>query len=104
MSTRAITVTKRCPMSDDACAARVTEHVQQLSPCVDAAALVEQSCGRYTRGKHKGKLRGWASVEVVTSGGWKRTGYEEGRVVYPGAILSVRIDDFNGKSLLEVAA
>ncbi len=94
-------------MSDDACAARVIAHIATLYPQpFDAAALVEERCGRYRRGKHTGKLRGWASLEVVTVGGWKKDapGYGHGRVVRPGQLLSVRISDFNGKSYLEVTA
>ena len=96
---------KRCPMFDDDCAARVTKHIASLYSG-DAAALVQLSCGRYTRGKHVGKLRGWASLDVVTEGGWQRIGPGErnGRVVYPGTLLAVRIDDFNGKPYLEVGS
>ena len=71
----------------------------------DAMALIEEKCGRYTKGKHKGELRGWASIEVVTEGGWKRHGPGErnGRVVRPGSVLSINIgDDFSGKTYLVV--
>jgi len=94
-------------MHDEACAARVIEHVGSFyCQPFDAAKLVEERCGRYVRGKHAGKLRGWASLEVVTVGGWKKDapGYGSGRVVRPGQLLSVRITDFNGKTYLEVTA
>ena len=74
-------------------------------PKAEAAKLVEEKCGRYTRGQHVGKLRGWASIEVVTEGGWKKYGPGErnGRVVRPGTVLSIRIgDDFTHKTYLEV--
>ena len=103
----ASTTVKRCPMFDDVCAAKVIEHISAKYPQpFDATALVEESCGRYLRGKHAGKLRGWANIVVVTEGGWQRHGSGErnGRVVYPGAILSISIgDDFTGKTYLEVA-
>jgi hypothetical protein len=69
-------------------------------------ALVETQCGRFVRGAKKGLLRGWASIEVVTEGGWKKSGPGErnGRVVRPGQILSINIgDDFSGKTYLEVS-
>lgn len=162
--------TKRCPMYDPACAARVIEHIQNQYPrsfgacdcgwvarvlrendavaqqrefalaalrasaageplppppldvptglaiehtatCgshreipFDAAALVESKCGRFTRGAHAGQLRGWASIEVTTAGGWKKSGPGErnGRVIYPGTILAIRIEGFVGKTYLEV--
>src|SRR5262245_21368697 len=122
--------TKRCPMYDDACAARIiaqiaAQYPTTAAPCdcesvtpvhfatcasngpavpFDATALVEKQCGRFTRGAHAGKLRGWAEVEICTEGGWKRYGPGErnGRVVYPGTILAIRITDFSGKTYLEV--
>jgi hypothetical protein len=103
------TVTKRCPMADPACAAKVAEHIAQFycQPFTqaDALALIEQQCGRFVRGPKKGLLRGWASIEIVTEGGWKRHGPGErnGGVVYPGRVLSISIgDDFSGKTYLEV--
>jgi hypothetical protein len=71
----------------------------------DAMALLEERCGRYTRGAHKGQLRGWAHIEVVVEGGWQRMGPGEGngRVAYPGTILGIAIVDFNGRAYLEVA-
>jgi hypothetical protein len=102
----ASTVTKRCPMSDPICAAKVAEHISAFYPQpFDAPALIEQRCGRFVRGAKKGLLRGWANIEVVTEGGWKRHGPGEGngRVVRPGQILSINIgDDFSGKTYLEV--
>jgi hypothetical protein len=102
---RASTILKKCPMNDDACAAKVIEHVASFyAPPFDAAALVEKQCGRFSRGKYAGKLRGWASIEVVAVGGWKRYGFGEGngRVVRPGMVLGITITDYNGKVFLEV--
>lgn len=101
----ASTEIKRCPMHDDTCAAKIIEHISNMyPPPFDAAQLVEERCGRFTRGAHVGKLRGWAAIEIVTVGGWKKhgPGYLNGRVVRPGQILSIRIEDFNGKTYLEV--
>jgi hypothetical protein len=98
--------TKRCPMSDDGCAARVIEHLTaKYAPGTDVAAIVEKACGRFSRGKHPGKLRGWASIEVCTEGGWRRLGPGErnGYVMRPGTIGRVAIEDFNGRPYLEVA-
>lgn len=101
----ASTTIKKCPMFDDVCAAKVIEHIgNQYPQPFDATALVEEKCGRFVRGKHVGKLRGWAEIEVVVVGGWKKDGpgYRNGRVVRPGTILGIRIVDFNGKSYLGV--
>lgn len=149
----ASTTIKRCPMSDDVCAAKVAEHISKFygptsQPCdcapfkrlaeslvarkeepgfdiaaavlivpecldtcasrttipFNAAALIEERCGRFTRGKSVGQLRGWAEIEVVTEGGWKKTAPGEGNgyVAYPGRVLSVKISDFSGKVYLEV--
>lgn len=70
----------------------------------NAAALVEEKCGRFVRGQHAGKLRGWAHIEVVTEGGWKKYGPGErnGRVVRPGQVLGIKIVAFGGKTYLEV--
>jgi hypothetical protein len=99
---RAIVTTKRCPMSDDVCAAKVIEHLSNLG-VPNAAQVVEEKCGRFKSGKTPGKLRGWASIAVCTEGGWKRNGPGEGngRVVYPGTILGVAITDFYGKAYVE---
>ena len=101
--------TKRCPMFDPACAARVAEYVaeRQVQPftVADALALIETACGRYARGAHKGHLRGWASIQVVTEGGWLRHGPGEGngRVVYPNTVLEVSVgNDFSGETYLTV--
>lgn len=100
--------TKRCPMFDPACVAVVARHIAALrvQPFseADALSLIEKSCGRYVRGKHKGLIRGWASIQICTEGGWKRHGPAEGngRVVYPGTLISVSIgDDFSGKTYLQ---
>ncbi len=98
--------TKRCPMSDDICAAKVIEHIASLSvqpfTVADAFDLVESKCGRFTRGKTPGALRGWASITICTVGGWMRRGYDAGHVVYPGTLVSVRISDYNDKIYLEI--
>lgn len=97
----ASTSTRRVPMHDPACAAKVIEHVSRMTGG-DSTAYVEEKCGRYTRGAHKGALRGWASITVVEVGGWKKNGPGEGngRVVRPGTVLSVVIADFNGREFL----
>lgn len=97
--------TKSCPMHDPVCAAKVAEHVARFySPGFDAAALLEERCGRFQRGAHAGQLRGWAKITICTEGGWLRHGSGErnGRVVYPGTVLGVEISDFNGKVYLAV--
>jgi len=102
---RAATVTKTCPMHEPACAAKVAEHISAFyGPGFDVAAPLERACGRFVRGAHKGELRGWASIEVVTEGGWKKhgPGYRNGNVVRPNTVLGVRITDFTGKTYLEV--
>jgi hypothetical protein len=105
----ASTTGKRVPMFDDVAAYKVAEHIAAFYPqpftVAEALALIEARCGRYIRGAHKGQLRGWATLEVVREGGWKRYGPGEGngRVVRPGRILSISIgDDFSGKTYLEV--
>lgn len=100
------TTLKRCPMSVDECAARVIALISEKYPQpFDATAMVEEHCGRFKRGAHAGKLRGWAEIEVVTEGGWKRNGPGErnGGVVRPGTVLGIRIVDFNGHPYLEVS-
>lgn len=101
------TAIKSCPMYEDVCASTVAAHIASFySPGFDAVSLLEARCGRFTRGKHAGKLRGWAKVTVVTEGGWKRSGPGEdnGRVVYPGTVLGVSITDFYGKVFLAVGS
>ena len=101
----AATTFRSCPMHEDACAARIIEQIATFYPSsFDATALVEQACGRFARGAHKGQLRGWASIEVVTEGGWRRAGPGEGhgRVLYPGRVVSVRVTDFHGNAYLNV--
>lgn len=100
---RAVIESKRCPMSDDGCAAKVIEHISNLTGNPDAAKLVEERCGRFKSGRTPGKLRGWATIDVCVVGGWKRNGPGEGngRVVRPGTILGVRVDDFNGRPYIE---
>jgi hypothetical protein len=98
---------KSCPMFDPNCAAKIAEHVVhfRVQPFTkdEALALIEKCCGRYSRGKHVGQLRGWAEVHVCTEGGWWRLGPGErnGRVLYPGMLIAVVIRDYNGKVLFE---
>lgn len=75
-----------------------------FDPQAAATKLVEERCGRYQRGAHAGQLRGWAEIDVCTEGGWKKNGPGErnGRVVYPGTVVHIRINDFNGNAYLEV--
>jgi hypothetical protein len=108
------TTTKRVPMFDPAVAAKVAEHVSGFycqalaadgTPIpFDGMALIEEKCGRYTRGAHKGQLRGWAEITIVERGGWKKDapGYLNGHVERPGQIRSIRITDFTGRCYLEV--
>lgn len=101
----ASTAVRRAPMHDPQVAARIIAQISGFYPQpFDATTLVEERCGRYVRGAHQGQLRGWAQVEVVTEGGWKKhsPGERNGRVVRPGQVLSVVISDFNGKPYLEV--
>ena len=109
MAQRAVIQTKRAPMFDDAVAAKVAEHIAFLSTqpftVADAEALIEKHCGRYSRGKHAGKLRGWAEISMVVEGGWKKDGpgYMNGHVERPGRITKVRIvDNFAGRVYLEI--
>ncbi len=87
-----------------AAAYRRAVEAETVSPEQRAAALVEEKCGRYTRGQHAGKLRGWAEIEVVVEGGWRKYGPGErnGRVVRPGTILKIEIRPFAGAPYLTV--
>ena len=71
---------------------------------VDIPSLIEKKCGRYVRGKHQGKLRGWATWTFVIQGGWLKDGpgYMNGYVVRPGQYLDIQITDYNGKVFMEV--
>lgn len=101
----------RGPMHDPVFAERVAEKLAQtrVQPftTADALAMFEVQLGRLTRGTHKGGLRGWATVEVVSEGGWKRGGPSYhgdgpvGRVVRPGELVRVTVSDFAGKILFE---
>lgn len=97
---------KACPMFDDTCAATVMKHIGDRYTrnangelTIDVPAMIEKACGRYIRGKHVGKLRGYAHMTVVTKGGWQKLGPGEGngRVVTPGTILDISIVDYTGK-------
>jgi hypothetical protein len=93
---------KRCPMYDDNCVAAVINHAQSLLPAgYDVAGEIEQACGRYTRGRHTGKLRGWANITICREGGWFHSGpgYMNGYVIYPGRVVGVQITDFLGKEM-----
>jgi hypothetical protein len=95
-------------MANPTCAETVAKHIARFmaQPFTEeqAAKLVEEKCGRYTRGKNKGQLRGYAYIEVCTVGGWRLYGPGErnGGVCYPGTVLSVTIADFNGNAYLSV--
>ena len=103
-TTRARMVVKRCPMFDPACAAKVVEHVTAKFVAAgveppDVAAQLEAACGRYSRGAHKGQLRGWAAIETCVSGGWRANDNGSGGVVYPGTIGQIVVEAFDGKTL-----
>lgn len=96
---------KRCPMFDDGCAEAVIKHVERLAGSgFDARQAVEIHCGRYTRGRNIGKLRGWANIVVCVEGGWRKSGpgYMNGRVVYPGTVLGLSVTDYLGKEYFSV--
>lgn len=98
---------KSGPMHDDTIAAKVIEMIQGFYPNgvgqVDAAKLVEEKCGRFVRGKNKGKLRGWATWEFCSRGGWhRRHPGDYGHVVYPGAVMKVEIKPYLGEPYLSV--
>lgn len=86
----------RCPMAEQVCAETVARHVAELKnlDVETATSEIETACGRYSRGAHKGQLRGWAVVTVVREGGWNRA---VGGVLYPGTVVSVTISDFNNR-------
>jgi len=104
---KAETTVKRCPMHDPVCAGKVAEHMAALTPqpytVDDAAADLERTCGRFTRGAHAGGLRGWASILVCTRGGWVRTGQSygpgesQGYVARPGQVLGVAVTAYDGQ-------
>jgi len=109
--TRAVLRYKRGPMHDP----RVLDIVIKIfeNSCtrtgtgqltVDIPALIEQKCGRYSKGKHKGQLRGWATWTYVERGGWVRNGpgYGNGHVVRPGHNIAVTVSDYTGNHYLEV--
>lgn len=99
---------KACPMFDAACALRVAEHVAsfmtQPFSVEQAKQLIEEKCGRYVKGKHKGELRGYAYLRVCTVGGWKFNGPGQGNgfVAYPGKLYGLTIADFDGHPYLAV--
>lgn len=96
---------KRCPMSDDACVEAVIKHVESLAGAgFDARQAIEINCGRYTRGRNKGKLRGWANIHICYEGGWFKNGpgYMNGRVVYPNTVMGVSVTDYLGKEYFHV--
>ena len=97
------TETKSCPLTEEVCLDRVADLVSQRYPQPftkdEARDLIIEKCGRYTKGKNAGKVRGWAYIEVVVEGGWKKDGpgYMNGHVVRPGRVLSIHIRDYVGK-------
>lgn len=111
MTTKAHVMVHRAPMHDDLVVAKVCEHIAHLSVrngngelSFDPMQLLEDRCGRLTRGAHKGKLRGWVHIKVVSRGGWlkKGPGYMNGRVVRPDQVIGFGIYDFHGKPYLEM--
>ncbi len=48
-------------------------------------ADIERQCGRFTKGKHKGELRGWIVYHKVREGGWS---FASGGVFKPGLIFA----------------
>lgn len=103
------TKTSKCPMFDEACARRVAGLISEryqttAADPFDGMALIEEKCGRFVRGAHKGQLRGWAEIEICTEGGWRRLGPGQGngRVLRPGQLVGVRITAFDGTCYLAV--
>jgi hypothetical protein len=95
-------------MWDPKVAAKAAEYVEYFSTrnsmgeiTFDPIALIEEKCGRYTRGKHKGELRGYLEVLYVSIGGWRKTGsYMQGYAVRPGKVLGVKISGWKGEVYL----
>ena len=55
---------------------------------------LEAIVGRYTKGKRKGELRGMLTWQVVTKGGWIKTGgYGDGYVAFPNTRFDHAIAD-----------
>lgn len=106
--TYARTAVKSAPMHDPHVARKAAEWVEHFLPRngdgetgVDALALIEEKCGRSTRGKHKGELRGYLEVLYVERGGWRKTGgYMQGYPVRPGAVLGMKITGWSGQIYL----
>ena len=101
------------PMWDPQVFARAVEHITAMSTrngeggmTYDPAAMLEGNCGRYSRGKHKGEIRGWMHIKYVSRGGWLKAGpgYMNGGVVRPDTILGLTVTDFNGKIYYEIGA
>lgn len=50
---------------------------------------IAKRAGRFTRGAHKGQVRGWLFLHICSEGGWKRDGSGEGGgVILPGTIYA----------------
>jgi hypothetical protein len=92
---------RRFPIADEKGFQKFLDHVERLSPWAareNLEAEIKENCGTYLKGKNKGKLRGWATVEVVDSGGWQILGQGagNGRVLLPGTVPFVGIFDYEG--------
>jgi hypothetical protein len=88
---------------------KAAEHITNMSTrnsegklSFDPITLIEERCGRYTRGKHKGELRGTLHVLYAERGGWikKGPGYMNGRVTLPGQVHGIKITTWAGNTLL----
>ncbi len=68
----ATTISKRAPMSEELVARKVAEQIAAFYPqpfTVDQAmALIEERCGRFARGRHKGQLSGHLPIGCSTPG------------------------------------
>lgn len=101
--------TNPAPMFDSNVVEKTLEHIKTLCNMdrEEAMNMLEKQCGRYTRGKHKGELRGYVAVTYCVEGGWLRTGASgthgpEGRVVYPNTLTNLEICGFGGEELLKI--
>jgi hypothetical protein len=79
----AVIVEKIAPLSDPAVEAKAAE----LGVDVDGA---KAAFGIITRGKNKGRCKGYLMVQRCVVGGWYR-GDGAGRVVYPGTIHATAV-------------
>ncbi len=109
--TRAHVIIRRGPMYDPRiCAIAKSLIANSLTRnaygelTINVDDLIAEKCGIYSRGKHTGKLRGWATWNYVERGGWVSDGpgYMNGHVVRPGHAYGLTISDFNGKIYLSI--